>query len=59
MMAYEEIFADYVNNIKAEGRYREFVDITRLSKDFPCAINNNNGKKVVLWCINDYLRNEC
>lgn len=48
-------FTDITNQLKSEHRYREFVDISRLCKDFPYAINNKNGHKVVLWCSNDYL----
>ena len=31
------------------------MDLTRLSKDFPFAIRNVTEKKIILWCINDYL----
>ena len=48
-------FTDTTNQLKSEHRYREFVDISRLCKDFPYAINNKNGHNVVLWCSNDYL----
>lgn len=52
---YEKIFEEHISNIRNEGRYREFVDLTRLAADFPYAINNNNGDKILMWCINDYL----
>lgn len=52
---YQKIFANHINNIRNEARYREFVNITRLVKEFPYAINNNNGEKILLCCINDYL----
>jgi 5-aminolevulinate synthase len=52
---YKEFFNRHIEDIRLEGRYREFVDITRISDDFPYAIRNATGKKIILWCINDYL----
>lgn len=52
---YKEIFNSHIKKIRSEGRYREFVDLTRLSEEFPFAIDNTTGKKIILWCINDYL----
>lgn len=52
---YDIIFKNHLDNIRLEGRYRDFVHITRLADDFPYAIDNRNGQKVLLWCINDYL----
>lgn len=52
---YNKVFENYVNNIRLEGRYRDFVDLTRLASEFPYAINNKNGEKTLMWCINDYL----
>jgi len=52
---YKEIFKNYVEDIRLEGRYREFVDVTRLANQFPYAIRNSSGKKIIMWCINDYL----
>ncbi len=40
---------------KNENRYREFLDISRICGNFPYAINNRNGQKIVVWCSNDYL----
>lgn len=51
---YSQIFTNHVNNIKLEGRYREFVPILRIASDIPYAIDSNNNK-IILWCINDYL----
>jgi 5-aminolevulinate synthase len=51
---YSQIFEHHINNIKSEGRYREFVPILRIAEDLPYAIDNNN-RKITLWCINDYL----
>jgi len=51
---YKEIFETHISGIKSEGRYRNFVDLTRISGEFPFAISNSLGKKILLWCINDY-----
>lgn len=56
---YQEIFEKHISDIKSEDRYREFVDLTRLSKEFPYAINNINCDKILMWCINDYLGMSC
>ena len=48
-------FIDTTNQLKAQNRYREFVDITRICNEFPFAINNKNKQKIIVWCSNDYL----
>lgn len=48
-------FKQAIANLKSENRYREFLDISRICGDFPYAVNNKNGQKVVVWCSNDYL----
>lgn len=48
-------FIDATNQLKAQNRYREFVDITRICDEFPFAINNKNKQKIIVWCSNDYL----
>ncbi|MCD6035051.1 MAG: 5-aminolevulinic acid synthase [Rickettsiales bacterium] len=56
MYQYEVIFAEAIQRLKDEGRYREFTDLSRKVGDFPVAINNSNGgKPVTVWCSNDYL----
>lgn len=55
MSEYYSKFKSHVNNIKNEGRYRELLSLTRLSGEFPHAINEKNGDKIIMWCINDYL----
>jgi 5-aminolevulinate synthase len=54
MLNYEAIFAAHTAQIKAEGRYREFLNLARKSGKFPYA-TTPNGKEILLWCINDYL----
>ena len=48
-------FVKQIEKLKAENRYREFVDISRLCPDFPHAINHGTGKRIIVWCSNDYL----
>ena len=54
-MNYRELFQNSINKLRDENRYRKFVNISRLKGEFPYAINNRNGHKIVLWCSNDYL----
>lgn len=55
MTFYKNKFEHHIQSIKAEGRYREFFNIKRLADNFPLAIDPLTGKKIVMWCINDYL----
>lgn len=48
-------FKQAIERLKDENRYREFLDISRIRGEFPQAINNKNGKKITVWCSNDYL----
>lgn len=48
-------FQQTLERLHSENRYREFVDISRICGEFPYAINNKNGKKITVWCSNDYL----
>ena len=52
---FEKYFIKAIEDLKSENRYREFVDIARICGEFPFAINKKNGKKIVVWCSNDYL----
>ena len=52
---FEKYFIKAIEDLKCENRYREFVDIARICGEFPFAINKKNGKKIVVWCSNDYL----
>ncbi len=56
-MNYDEIFQREVARVKAEGRYRIFVDVERQSGAFPRArVAGPNGvRDAVVWCSNDYL----
>lgn len=48
-------FKRAIEQLKSENRYREFLDISRICGEFPYAINNQNGQKIIVWCSNDYL----
>lgn len=55
---YNSIFENALNQLRSEGRYRVFNNITRKSGEFPKAVFNNElGIKsdVTIWCSNDYL----
>jgi 5-aminolevulinate synthase len=55
---YQRIFADAIDRLHAEGRYRVFIDILRNKGSFPnarCFAGHNGPKPVTVWCSNDYL----
>lgn len=52
---FQKFFTQAIDNLKHENRYREFLDIARICGEFPFAINKKNGKKIIVWCSNDYL----
>ena len=55
---YNSIFESALNQLRTEGMYRVFNNITRKSGEFPKAVFNNElGVKsdVTIWCSNDYL----
>jgi len=54
-MNYYESFSNAVQAVKNEGRYREFVDLSRHSANLPIAKYHKLDKEITLWCINDYL----
>lgn len=54
-MNYYELFSNAIQTIKREGRYREFVDLSRHSTSLPVAKYHKLDKDITLWCINDYL----
>jgi 5-aminolevulinate synthase len=58
-MDYEKLFDDAIDAVKAEGRYRVFVDIERQRGFYPRAVHHageTQGKRsVTVWCSNDYL----
>ncbi len=57
-MDYQRIFADAIDRLHEEGRYRVFIDILRNKGAFPnarCFAGHNGPKPITVWCSNDYL----
>jgi 5-aminolevulinate synthase len=56
-MDYETFFADALQGLKAEGRYRVFADLERQAGNFPRAHRHSESgvSEVTVWCSNDYL----
>lgn len=57
-MDYNRIFADKVDALREEGRYRVFAPLERVCGDFPNAVYtapDGSSKQVTVWCSNDYL----
>ncbi len=55
---YFEKFSKSIANLHSENRYRKFINIKRISAEFPKAIYiNDEGeeKPIIIWCSNDYL----
>lgn len=57
-MDYEKIFANAIDDLHQEGRYRVFIDILRDKGSYPnarCFAGHNGPKQITVWCSNDYL----
>ncbi len=57
-MNYEEFFANGIQDLKTEGRYRVFADLERQAGRFPKALNyrqDGTVHEVTIWCSNDYM----
>ena len=56
-MNYENFFADELESVRQEGRYRVFTDIKRHRGRFPHATRfvGEETQAVTVWCSNDYL----
>jgi 5-aminolevulinate synthase len=55
---YQRVFAQAIDRLHAEGRYRVFIDILRTKGQFPnarCFAGHNGPKPITVWCSNDYL----
>lgn len=52
---YTNYFDNALNNIKQEGRYRIFKDISRKVGCHPVIHDYVHKKDITIWCINDYL----
>ena len=59
-MDYQSRFAETVEDVRHEGRYRVFAHLERVAGRFPHAINHGPGPdEVGIWCSNDYLGQGC
>lgn len=54
--AYEGLYQSIIDKKKVDKSYRYFRSITRLQNEFPFAKCSRTGKKVNVWCSNDYVR---
>ncbi|MBA4790001.1 MAG: 5-aminolevulinate synthase [Pseudomonadota bacterium] len=56
-MNYDSFFADAVDALRRERRYRTFAEIERDASRFPRALWHSAGgpREIVVWCSNDYL----
>ena len=57
-MDYDKIFANAIDTLHNEGRYRVFIDILRNKGSYPnarCFAGHNGPKPITVWCSNDYL----
>ena len=55
---YSRIFAQAIDRLHVEGRYRVFIDILRNRGSYPnarCFAGHNGPKPITVWCSNDYL----
>jgi 5-aminolevulinate synthase len=55
---YQRVFAQAIERLHAEGRYRVFIDILRNKGAYPnarCFAGHNGPKPITVWCSNDYL----
>jgi len=55
---YQRVFAQAIDRLHAEGRYRVFIDVLRNKGAFPnarCFAGHNGPKPITVWCSNDYL----
>jgi 5-aminolevulinate synthase len=58
ILDYQRVFAQAIDRLHAEGRYRVFIDILRNKGTFPnarCFAGHNGPKPITVWCSNDYL----
>ncbi|WP_336971706.1 5-aminolevulinate synthase [Sphingobium aromaticiconvertens] len=57
-MNYKHVFAQAIDRLHSEGRYRVFIDILRNKGSYPnarCFHGHNGPKPITVWCSNDYL----
>jgi 5-aminolevulinate synthase len=56
-MDFENFFAEKLDGLHKEGRYRVFADLERRAGMFPRALrySGEDAREVTVWCSNDYL----
>ena len=56
-MDFEAFFAEKLDELHSDGRYRVFADLERRAGHFPKAFRHvgDNVQEVTVWCSNDYL----
>lgn len=52
---YQDFFANDLAQLRQEGRYRVFADLEREAQSGIRAHDHRTGKRVTIWCSNDYL----
>lgn len=55
MIDYKSIFANSIDQIKKEGRYRTFTEMQYQNSKSPRAYSPRFGRDITVWCSNDYL----
>ena len=56
-MDYQALISGHLDRLKAENRYRYFVELERTTGEHPYAVwhSEDGPRKVTVWCSNDYL----
>lgn len=56
-MNYDTCFAEQLDVLRQEGRYREFAELERRAGEFPRVMRHHAGgiAPAMVWCSNDYL----
>ncbi|CCF42676.1 5-aminolevulinic acid synthase HemA, partial [Colletotrichum higginsianum] len=52
---YEDRYAEVIKTKKEDKSYRYFRNVNRLAHEFPLAHSTDEGRKINVWCTNDYL----
>lgn len=52
---YQDFFAGDLAQLRQEGRYRVFADLERDAQSGIHAYDHRTGKRITIWCSNDYL----
>lgn len=54
-MQYQEAFKQSILSLKADHKYREFIEISRNPQTYPISWDHKTNQQVTIWCSNDYL----